>query len=99
MNRKLLGVAGILVILGIAFAAVDEPPRDPAARRRRGVRAAGGRSPCSCFNTTLGVATIQALSSGVANLLGYASKGTEFLFGPARHEPARQQLRHRRACR
>ena len=30
---------------------------------------------------------IQALSDGVANLLGYAGKGTEFLFGPTASNP------------
>jgi CNT family concentrative nucleoside transporter len=39
------------------------------------------------FKTTIGVSTIQWLSSGVANLLSYANKGTEFLFGPADKNP------------
>ena len=39
------------------------------------------------FKTTIGVATIKWLSFGVADLLGYANKGTEFLFGPSRSNP------------
>ena len=37
--------------------------------------------------TSWGRAGIQALSNGVANLLGYANKGTEFLFGPSASNP------------
>ena len=87
MNQKLLGVAGILVILGIAFAAVDQPQGDPAcassARRSRCRR----RSLSWCIYTSWGRAGIQTLSNGVANLLGYAGKGTEFLFGPSESNP------------
>jgi CNT family concentrative nucleoside transporter len=37
--------------------------------------------------TSWGRAGIQTLSNGVANLLGYAGKGTEFLFGPSESNP------------
>ena len=37
--------------------------------------------------TPWGRAGIQSLSFGVANLLGYATKGTEFLFGPSASNP------------
>jgi concentrative nucleoside transporter, CNT family len=37
--------------------------------------------------TSWGRAGIKALSDGVSNLLGYANKGTEFLFGPAASNP------------
>jgi CNT family concentrative nucleoside transporter len=37
--------------------------------------------------TSWGRAAIQGLSQGVANLLGYATKGTEFLFGPSESNP------------
>jgi CNT family concentrative nucleoside transporter len=37
--------------------------------------------------TSWGKAGIQAMSGGVANLLGYANQGTEFLFGPAAANP------------
>jgi concentrative nucleoside transporter, CNT family len=37
--------------------------------------------------TSWGRAGIQGMSNGVANLLGYATKGTEFLFGPSASNP------------
>ena len=37
--------------------------------------------------TDWGRAAIQWMSNGVANLLGYANKGTEFLFGPSAGNP------------
>jgi CNT family concentrative nucleoside transporter len=37
--------------------------------------------------TAWGRAGIEAMSRGVANLLGYANKGTEFLFGPSATNP------------
>jgi CNT family concentrative nucleoside transporter len=37
--------------------------------------------------TPWGRAGIQALAQGVSNLLGYATKGTEFLFGPSATNP------------
>ena len=37
--------------------------------------------------TSWGRAAIQGMSNGVANLLGYATKGTEFLFGPSETNP------------
>ena len=39
------------------------------------------------FKTAVGVATIKGMSFAVANLLGYANQGTEFLFGPADKNP------------
>ena len=39
------------------------------------------------LKTPWGRATIQAMSDGVAELLGYATKGTEFLFGPTASNP------------
>ena len=44
-------------------------------------------SPCWCSTRRGGAPAIQALSFGVANLLGYATKGTEFLFGPSASNP------------
>ena len=49
--------------------------------------------------TSWGRAVIQGMSDGVANLLGYAGKGTEFLFGPTAQQPARQHLRASPRCR
>jgi len=86
MNQKLLGIAGILVILGIAFVL----SANRRAIRLRIVGAAFGLQAAIAlfvFKTTVGVATIQTLSNGVANLLGYATKGTEFLFGPSESNP------------
>jgi len=86
MNQKLLGIAGILVILGIAFVLST----NRRAIRLRIVGAAFGLQAAIAlfvFKTTVGVSTIQWLSFGVANLLGYANKGTEFLFGPADKNP------------
>ena len=86
MNQKLLGIAGIIVILGIAFALST----NRRAIRLRIVGAAFALQAAIAlfvFKTTIGVSTIQTLSGGVANLLGYANKGTEFLFGPADKNP------------
>jgi CNT family concentrative nucleoside transporter len=86
MNQTLLGLAGILVILGIAFVLST----NRRAIRLRVVGAAFALQAAIAlfvFKTTIGVSTIHSLSSGVANLLGYANKGTEFLFGPADKNP------------
>jgi CNT family concentrative nucleoside transporter len=86
VNQKLLGIAGILVILAIAFALST----NRRAIRLRVVGAAFALQAAIAlfvFKTTIGVSTIQWLSSGVANLLSYANKGTEFLFGPADKNP------------
>src|ERR1700748_2119164 len=86
MNRKLLGVAGIVFILGIAVLL-------SANRRAIRLRIVGAAFALQAavalfvFKTSIGVSTIQALSNGVANLLGYATKGTEFLFGPSESNP------------
>src|SRR5437868_6143657 len=86
MNQKLLGVAGIGVILGIAFVLSS----NRTAIRLRVVGAAFALQAAIAlfvFKTTIGVATIQTLSNGVGNLLGYATQGTEFLFGPSAGNP------------
>lgn len=86
MNQKLLGVAGILVILAIAFALST----NRKAIRLRVVAAAFALQAGIAFlviYTSWGRAGIQTLSNGVANLLGYATKGTEFLFGPSESNP------------
>src|SRR4051812_25908562 len=86
MNQKLLGVAGIIVILLIAFALSTN-------RRAIRPRVIGAAFALQAFiawlviYTSWGRAGIQGLSNGVANLLGYASKGTEFLFGPSEANP------------
>lgn len=86
MNQKLLGVAGILVILGIAFALST----NRKAIRIRVVGAAFALQAAIAFlvlYTSGGRAAIQIMSNGVGNLLGYANKGTEFLFGPSETNP------------
>jgi CNT family concentrative nucleoside transporter len=86
MNSKLLGLAGILFILGIALLVST----NRRAIRLRVVAAAFALQAAVAlfvFKTTVGVATIKGLSFAVANLLGYANTGTEFLFGPADKNP------------
>jgi CNT family concentrative nucleoside transporter len=86
MNQKLLGIAGILVILGIAFALST----NRKAIRLRVVGAAFALQAAIAFlvlYTSWGRAGIETLSGGVSNLLGYATKGTEFLFGPSETNP------------
>ena len=86
MNQKLLGVAGILVILGIAFLLSTN-------RKAIRLRIVGAAFALQAFIawlvlwTSWGRAGIQTLSGGVANLLNYAGKGTEFLFGPSDKNP------------
>jgi CNT family concentrative nucleoside transporter len=86
MNQTLLGVAGILVILGIAFALST----NRKAIRLRVVGAAFALQASVAWLvlwTSWGRAGILSLSAGVADLLGYATKGTEFLFGPSASNP------------
>ncbi|HYW17127.1 MAG TPA: NupC/NupG family nucleoside CNT transporter [Allosphingosinicella sp.] len=89
VNRILMGIAGILVILGIAFL---------LSSNKRGIRL---RVVGPAFALQAGIAVlvlytpwgrrgIDAMASGVANLLGYANKGTEFLFGPSATNPLAQ---------
>jgi len=80
MNHFLIGIAGIAVILGIAFA---------LSSNRRGIRL---RVVGAAFLLQAGIAilvlkvpagvhALQFMSGGVANLLGYAKAGVTFLFG------------------
>ena len=86
MNSKLLGVAGILVILAIAWVLSSN-------RKAIRLRVVGAAFALQAFVawlvlwTSWGRAGIQSLSNGVSNLLGYATKGTEFLFGPSDTNP------------
>jgi CNT family concentrative nucleoside transporter len=86
MQSKLLGVAGILVILTIAWAV-------SANRKAIRLRVVGAAFALQAFiawlvlYTSWGRAGILGLSGGVADLLGYATKGTEFLFGPSETNP------------
>jgi concentrative nucleoside transporter, CNT family len=86
LNQKLLGVAGIIVILCIAFALSTN-------RRAIRLRVVGSAFALQAVVawlvlwTSWGRAAIAGISQGVANLLGYAGKGTEFLFGPTDANP------------
>jgi len=86
MNQKLLGVAGIIVILLIAFALSTN-------RRAIRIRVVGAAFLLQAFiawlvlYTSWGRAGILDLSAGVSDLLGYATEGTEFLFGPSAANP------------
>jgi CNT family concentrative nucleoside transporter len=86
MQSVFMGLAGIVAILAIAVL---------LSSNRRGIRL---RVVAAAFalqtglawlvlSTSWGRAGIQGLSNGVANLLGYANKGTEFLFGPSATNP------------
>jgi CNT family concentrative nucleoside transporter len=85
MNH-LLGIAGIVAILAIAFLLSS----NRRAIRLRVVAAAFAlQAALAAFviRVPWGVEAINRLSQGVANLLGYANKGTEFLFGPEATNP------------
>ncbi len=86
VNRILMGIAGILVILGIAFLLSS----NKRAIRPRVVGAAfalqAGIAVLVLY-TPWGRRAIEGMANGVSNLLGYANKGTEFLFGPAAYNP------------
>jgi CNT family concentrative nucleoside transporter len=86
MNQYLLGLAGIAAIISIAVAFSS----NRKAINFRVVGAAFALQAALAFlviKTPWGRATIQAMSDGVAELLGYATKGTEFLFGPTASNP------------
>jgi concentrative nucleoside transporter, CNT family len=84
--QVLMGIAGMAVILAIGVLLSS----NRRAIRLRVVAAAFALQAGIAFlvlYTDWGRAGIQSLSNGVANLLGYANKGTEFLFGPAATNP------------
>ena len=81
MNRILIGIAGIAVILALALL---------LSTNRRAIRL---RVVGAAFALQVGIAVLVLyvpagksvlafLSGGVANLLGYAKAGVDFLFGP-----------------
>ena len=86
MNQNLMSIAGIAAILAIAFLLSS----NRKAIRLRVVGAAFALQATIAWLvlwTSWGRAGIQTISGGVANLLGYANKGTEFLFGPSASNP------------
>jgi CNT family concentrative nucleoside transporter len=86
MSSTLLGIAGIIVILGIAVALSTN-------RRAIRPRIVGAAFALQAFVAWLVLYTrwgrmgIEALATGVDELLGYANKGTEFLFGRSATNP------------
>ena len=91
VNRILMGLAGIAVILAIAVLISSN-------RRAIRLRVVGAAFALQAgiailvLYTQWGKAGIEALSRGVANLLGYAGKGTEFLFGRLATDPLGQNF-------
>jgi len=86
LNQKLLGIAGIIAILALAWLVSS----NRKAIRPRVVAAAFALQAGIAWLvlwTSWGRAGIEWLSAGVASLLGYATKGTEFLFGPSEANP------------
>ncbi len=79
--RYLIGIAGILVLLGIAYA---------LSTNRRAIRlrvvvpafALQAGFALLVLTTDIGKQVIGGMSQGVSNLLGYAKAGTDFIFGP-----------------
>ncbi|HEY0446933.1 MAG TPA: nucleoside transporter C-terminal domain-containing protein [Allosphingosinicella sp.] len=86
MTRILTAVAGMALILAIAVLLSS----NRRAIRLRVVAAAfalqAGIAALVLY-TPWGRAGIAAMARGVSNLLGYAGKGTEFLFGPSATNP------------
>ena len=86
MNQPLLGVVGIAAIILIAILFSS----NRRAIRPRVVLAAFALQAVIAFlvlRTSGGRRVIQGMSDGVSNLLGYAGKGTEFLFGALASDP------------
>ncbi|MEG3161710.1 nucleoside transporter C-terminal domain-containing protein [Sphingomonas sp. LB2R24] len=80
MERLVIGLAGIAVILGIAVLLSS----DRRAIRLRIVGAAFALQvgiAVLVLYSSIGKVVLGRMSGGVANLLGYSQKGTEFLFG------------------
>ena len=86
MERYVLGVTGIAAILALAVLL-------SANRRAIRLRVVGAAFALQAgiavlvLYTPWGIRAIQGMAAGVANLLGYANRGTEFLFGPADQNP------------
>jgi CNT family concentrative nucleoside transporter len=86
MPHQLISLAGIAAILLIAFLL-------SAGRRRIRVRVVAAAFALQALlallivRTPWGRAAIQGMADGVAALLGYATTGTEFLFGATKDNP------------
>lgn len=91
MTKILTGIAGIIVILLIAFAF----SADRRAIRPRVVGAAFALQAAIAvlvLYVPWGRAVLAFLSGGVADLLGYANAGTQFLFGKLATDPLGQMF-------
>jgi CNT family concentrative nucleoside transporter len=81
MNRLLIGIAGIVLILLVALALSSN-------RKHIRLRVIGAAFALQAVIAILvlyvpaGKAVIAGMSQGVANLLGYAHAGIDFIFGP-----------------
>src|SRR3546814_6006362 len=81
MTRILIGLAGIVVILGLAVALSTN-------RRAIRLRVVGAAFALQAGIAVLvlyvpwGKSVLAFLSGGVSNLLGYAKAGVDFIFGP-----------------
>jgi concentrative nucleoside transporter, CNT family len=86
LTERFIGIAGIVAILAIAFLLSS----NRRAIRLRVVAAAfalqAGIAVLVLY-TPWGRAGIEGMARGVSNLLGYATQGTEFLFGPMTTNP------------
>ncbi|MGC1269329.1 MAG: nucleoside transporter C-terminal domain-containing protein [Croceibacterium sp.] len=86
MPHQLINIAGIAVILLIAFLL-------SSARRKIRLRVVGAAFALQALlallvlRTPWGRAVIQGMADGVSALLSYAGKGTEFLFGATANNP------------
>ncbi|HEX8241376.1 MAG TPA: nucleoside transporter C-terminal domain-containing protein [Allosphingosinicella sp.] len=87
--ERLIGLVGVAAILLLAFLLSSNRR---AIRPRVVIAAFALQAALAAFvlRVPWGVEAINGLSQGVANLLGYANKGTEFLFGPADKNPLAQ---------
>ncbi|HZF42577.1 MAG TPA: nucleoside transporter C-terminal domain-containing protein [Sphingomonadaceae bacterium] len=86
MDNRWIGLAGIALILLIAWGLSS----NRRAIRPRVVAASFALQAGIAFLvlwTPWGRAAIAGMAQGVSNLLGYATKGTEFLFGPTATNP------------
>jgi concentrative nucleoside transporter, CNT family len=86
ITSTLLSLAGVLAILGIAFAL-------SSGKRKINLRVVGSAFALQAFTalivlrTDAGVAVIGGLSSGVIALLDFSKVGVETLFGPMKGNP------------
>jgi concentrative nucleoside transporter, CNT family len=80
---SLLGMA-LIVLIAIALSSNRRAIRPRVVGAAFALQAA---LAALVLYTSWGRAGIQALSDGVSSLLGYANKGTEFLFGPSASNP------------